>query len=337
MGRTRKQKTKRRARVRTRGGRRLGEGSFGFVVKPAIPCVGKDVTKKVSKVFKSLGELSEKRRSEYQPFSVLKKNLEPVIAKLHTIDPYRSTFLYPEFCDRFGDLTYELEVDGVTEENKQNSYLMNYGGVSYHSLFSNLFDLCNQIFTDKKKYIKKLQETLPGEPPDKWFSQEEYVTTIYNKIAPLVHKIELIILRLHEADVVHGDIHEGNILLDTEDKLLKNWSKYVLETLDKIKQSPGYKGWSAHGYTGFRGYPLDIYQALTILTALKELRTLDLLKFNARIIDWDHAIMLSDIEDPEERIDVQKEELSNLLEFILPIGGIFGSFREKYDRDYYKE
>ncbi len=100
---------------RQRGGRKLGEGKYGFVVYPAIPCEDKILVRYVSKVFKTKEE-----------FDKAKSN--PVYAKLKEIDPDQTRFLYPEFCDSPGELTEKSKQDGVTEENKHWSYLVKKGG-----------------------------------------------------------------------------------------------------------------------------------------------------------------------------------------------------------------
>lgn len=116
MKSTRRIRRKKQTRRKRRGGKKLGEGKNGVVIDPAIPCIGKDTTGKVSKVF-----------FEKEKFEKTKKSITPVLIKLNEIDPEQESFLYPEFCDEVGDLSEENKTDGVTEETKHDSYLMKRG------------------------------------------------------------------------------------------------------------------------------------------------------------------------------------------------------------------
>lgn len=98
-------------RVRRRGGKKLGEGKYGFVIDPAIPCEGKDTKGYVSKVFKSNEDINKE-----------------LIAKIKEIPNHENYFILPEFCETVGTPTEENIKDGVTEENKRNGYLMKKAG-----------------------------------------------------------------------------------------------------------------------------------------------------------------------------------------------------------------
>jgi len=116
MKSTRRIRRRKQTRRKRKGGKKLGEGKNGFVVDPAIACIGKDTSGKVSKVF-----------LKQEKFEKTKNSIAPVLAKLKEIDPEQKYFLYPEFCDTVGDLSEENKTDGVTEENKKYSYLMKRG------------------------------------------------------------------------------------------------------------------------------------------------------------------------------------------------------------------
>jgi thiamine kinase-like enzyme len=134
-------KPTRRARRRKqsrRGGKKLGEGKYGFVIDPAIPCEGKDMKGYVSKVFKTKEE-----------FDNAKTN--PVYAKLKEIDPDQTRFLYPEVCNAYGELTDENKQDGVTEENKTWSYLVKKGGDK--TLYEYLENVNKYVTKDTVKFM----------------------------------------------------------------------------------------------------------------------------------------------------------------------------------------
>jgi serine/threonine protein kinase len=128
----------RRRKQTRRGGKKLGEGKYGFVIEPAIPCVGKDTTGYVSKVFKTKEEFD-------------KAKTNPVYAKLKEIDPDQTRFLYPELCDTSGELTDENKQDGVTEENKSWSYLVKKGGDK--TLYEYLETVNKYVTKDTVKYM----------------------------------------------------------------------------------------------------------------------------------------------------------------------------------------
>ena len=117
MKSTRRIPRRKRTRRKRRGGKKIGYGANGVVIDPAIPCIGKDITGKVSKVF--FGR---------EKFEKARQTIEPLLAKLNEIDRNQTSFLYPELCYKVGKRSKENEADGVTEKTKHYSYLMNRGG-----------------------------------------------------------------------------------------------------------------------------------------------------------------------------------------------------------------
>lgn len=189
---TRRKQTRRKRK----GGKKLGEGKYGFVVHPAIAC---EVDGYVSKVFKSKEEFD-------------KAKTNPVYAKLKEIDPDQTRFLYPEFCDMPGELTEENKQDGVTEENRQWSYLMKKGGVT------TLYD----YLQNTNKYVTK--------------------ETVKFMLGPLRDVFESVKI-LHENNILHDDLHTKNILVTTEGKFqIIDFDRSFLLT-DKDKLSEYFKDW----------------------------------------------------------------------------------------------
>lgn len=168
---------KKQTRRKRRGGVRLGEGKRGVVVKPAIPCKGKDTTGYVSKVFKTWTDTRRFGHPTYtaeEEFKKVKERLPPVIEILKKIDPEQKHFLYPEFCEEFGELTDGNKADGITDESKQYSYLMKEGG------YLTLVEVAKRSYeTEIIEYLKDIQEKLK---------------------------------MLHDNKIIHGDLVPQNVL-----------------------------------------------------------------------------------------------------------------------------
>jgi serine/threonine protein kinase len=129
-----------------RGGKILGKGANARVVYPAIPCKdGRNMTRKVSRV------LVKDRRERND----LLGN-HPVLEILKTIDPEQKYFLYPETCEP-GELLPENIEDGIDEEDKYHSEIMDLGGVTWSQ-----FNRNHKASERQKKHIltamKKLHE-----------------------------------------------------------------------------------------------------------------------------------------------------------------------------------
>lgn len=156
---------------------KVGEGMRGIVVKPAIACKGKDTNGYVSKVFKTWTDTGRYGKPTYtaqEEFKKVKERLPPVIEILKKIDPNQEHFLYPEFCEDFGDLTEENKADGITDESKQYSYLMKEGGT--------------RTFMD----IAKVSEE----------------TEIIEFLRAIQKKLQM----LHDNRIIHGDFVPQNVL-----------------------------------------------------------------------------------------------------------------------------
>lgn len=195
---TRRVRRRKQTRRKRKGGKKLGEGKYGFVVEPAIPCVGK-ADGYVSKVFKTKEE-----------FDKAKSN--PVYAKLKEIDPDQTRFLYPEFCDTPGELTEENKQDGITDENKQWSYLMKKGGDV------TLYDSLQNV----DKYVTK-----------------DTVKFMLEDLRELFESVKI----LHANNILHDDLHTKNILVTAEGKFqIIDFDRSFLLT-DKDKRTEYFKDW----------------------------------------------------------------------------------------------
>jgi RIO-like serine/threonine protein kinase len=110
-------------RTRKRGGRIIGEGKIAEIYYPAIPCKdGRDMTHKVLRVVKKIKRYKNNLSIGY-----------PIITILNEIDPKQKYFIYPETCE-YGDLLPENIEDGLTDEDKEFSEIMNKGGQQWRDI-----------------------------------------------------------------------------------------------------------------------------------------------------------------------------------------------------------
>jgi hypothetical protein len=168
---TRRVQKRRRTR---RGGTKLGEGKYGFVIDPAIPCEGKDTTGYVSKVFKTKEE-----------FDSVNKD---VIAKIKEIPNYENYFILPEFCENVGKPSQENMKDGVTEENKRNGYLMKKAGT----------------ITLRERIKEFATPSMYGDR----YTEDDLANFIHDNLKNVFDGLRL----LHEKNILHGDLHTENII-----------------------------------------------------------------------------------------------------------------------------
>ena len=190
----RRSHTKRR---KQKGGRILGSGAYGFVIDPAIPCDGVDVSGKVSKVFTAYDASNE---DSIAFFERKQMKLKKVIEKLSEIDPTNEMFIYPSYCKRFGELMESQLEDGVTEDNKIFSYLLPRGP--------------NNSISDITRILRLVLFTL---------DDKTLVEQVYETMKPLAIKVAYILNVLHKSGIRHGDLYSGaNVLIDISEELQKN-------------------------------------------------------------------------------------------------------------------
>lgn len=290
----------RRRRTRRRKNRRIGEGQFGYVVSPAIPCVGRNVSRKVSKVFKKQGNLHKNFQAKYKNFATRRTQLVPVIEKLRVLDPEQTHFLYPEFCDTPGELTNELRADGVTNESKQESYLMTRGGIAYKTLLEPFVQMVEAAL----RQDGKAEFTTVERRTD---IAEKYLAIMY----PVIKQADDMLTTLFDAHIFHGDLHHGNILLMPDPASMGAFVK-IIDTVQEIKQSPSYIAFDRpYGGTDqfFMIYPMtreqveNTYALVDKFAASKPFTSV-----SVQLIDWDSATMIDDLTE-DEKSDIRYDYL----------------------------
>jgi serine/threonine protein kinase len=168
-----------------RGGKRIGQGSEAFLIKPSVPCKGESGPRD--------GHVTRVPKSEYI------KGLSPelwkpnpkIIQKLKEIDPDQKYFYYPLECDP-GELTDENKADGVTEELKPYTDLLLYapGGT----------------WVDPKYRPRNWLEWLDGR-------DEEVLVSKATRNDKQKEHLKKAVQLLHQNGIYHGDLHQGNILI----------------------------------------------------------------------------------------------------------------------------
>lgn len=291
----RKQRKQRKQKKRTHGGRVIGEGTYGFVVSPAIPCEGRNVSHKVSKVFKKKENIRTNKQNRYMNFASRKSNLEPIIDKLRELDPDQVHFIRPEFCEHYGELSDELKSNGVTNESKYNSYLMELGGISF-DVFDKYFNILDVA------YNSEFIVAHSGIKTNQVMSSASHNRIIYNAMMPLVKQMIKLMDLIHDAGILHGDLHTGNILLKYEDSQIDVFFSKMRELVELIKSSESYKK-----YNRLIPDQIDI-----VYKSVLDFETVDLGKITIQIIDWDSAKLV----DPSSNDTY--EETSDILTDMLP-------------------
>jgi len=200
-------------RRKQKGGKILGKGTYGFVIDPAIPCEGVDISGKVSKVFTTYDASNEDSISYFQK---RQRKLKDIIKILSVIDPTNEMFIYPSYCERFGKLTASQIANGVTEDNKIFSYMLPRGP--------------NKSISDITRSLRFLLLALKD--------NKTLVDKVYETMKPLSVKVAGILDVLHKAGIRHGDLYSGaNILLAVSDDLEKNinaLNSYISKPIHKI-------------------------------------------------------------------------------------------------------
>lgn len=290
-----------RRNTRRRKNRRIGEGAFGYVVSPAIPCVGRNVSRKVSKLFKKQGDMHKNFQERYKNFATRRAQLEPVVEKLRVLDPTQTHFLYPEFCDTPGELTNELRSNGVTNESKHESYLMTRGGIAFKELLEPFVEMVNAALrVDGQKEFTSAERRKE--------IVEKYLAVVY----PLVKQADDLLNKLFDAQVFHGDLHHGNVLLMPDRASMGAFSK-IISTVSDIKKSPTYLNYDRpYGGTDqfFRIYPMTTEQTMAVYALVDEFAASNpFTSVTIQIIDWDSATIIDDLTD-DEKSDTRYDYLS---------------------------
>lgn len=170
----------------------LGEGKYGFVIDPPIPCAdGRDMQGYVTRIPKDVYDHDEHGRKILLPYEPADKK---VLAKLREIDPQQKYFYYPLECVP-GKLTIQNRLDGATEQNKVRSELL-------------------------RKATKETWKSRPTRPrtwkewwegSDKQVEDETLPPTV--RTAEQVEHLQSAVKLLHKHNIIHGDLHDGNVLI----------------------------------------------------------------------------------------------------------------------------
>lgn len=205
---TRRAPRRKQTRRKRKGGKKLGQGAYGFVVDPAIACVGKDTSGYVSKVF------SPKENYDTPQSLMEDVKANPVFAKLKEIDPEQKEFIYAEFCDTPGELSEENKADGVTEENKKFGYLLKRGDRSLEEEFKEkamkslpaMANVMEQSIhaNPRSAYELILNETVKHLEPK--------VQASVTYLKPIVKEVLRLRDKLYENGISQRDLHLGNVL-----------------------------------------------------------------------------------------------------------------------------
>ena len=223
-----------------KGGARLAEGEYGFITYPAIPCGDRDTSKMVSKVFKSPKNMSEKHKERHKPFDAIKAELLPVVTRLKEVDPEQKKFIYPDFCDSPGDLTDEHRADGVDDENKYSSYLMAYSeGMSIQDSFGTFNHLLDAAlyYYDRIQFAKRkakgFRNSSNNEDADA--EMKAIANKIYTAYEPYLRNLDVVVRKIHDAGIMHYDLHPGNVMIDWDDPKVSTWIKHMYEVYKQIR------------------------------------------------------------------------------------------------------
>lgn len=177
MGKTRRHRGSKKTR---RGGKVLGDGTYAFIVDPAIPCKdGRDMSKYVSRVSK---------REKWD--DIASKDHPKLIKKLKEIDPEQKYFFYPEYCEP-GPMLKENKLDGVTYNNKKYSEIILRG---------------NEVWNPMKRRQRSWEGFLKGKKTGR---KTPFPERTQEQLDHLKKGIDL----LHDNDIVHHDLHSHNVVI----------------------------------------------------------------------------------------------------------------------------
>lgn len=321
-------------RRRMKGGKVIGQGQYGFIVSPAIPCKGINTTRKVSKVFKPKNQITPSKHKYYMNFKNIRTSLEPVLERLNEIDPDQNLFLYPTFCEEPGELSDELLKNGVTETTKYSSYLLNYGGRSYSDIFDDFFQLFKacEMYNDTKIILQFLESK--GDFESNSFSylntptnaeyrkvykliKQQINTSIntnreklYTGLKPILMKVETSIEKLTDAGIFHGDLHDGNVIVVSDSPAFDAWVAQKEEVVKSIQESNQYKEWKT--IVANARDTLTKEHKEQIQTLIDSFATIDTTSIRPLIIDWDSASLMN-------KEDIQTEmPFGDFISFLVP-------------------
>lgn len=288
---------------------KIAEGEYGFLVYPALPYIDRSTVGMVSKIFKTPDEMSEKHKSRHVPFDKLRTRMLPVATVLKRIDPDQKKYIYPDFSGTPGPLTDDLGALGINDTNKFTSYLMAFSdGVTAEEsfgVFNRMLDaaMCRDKSLDGKAFVKK----------------------IYAAYEPFLNNVDVVVNTMHDAQIVHYDLHPGNLMLDWDDAKFGHWLKHMLSVYKRIRSTSKFRRWFdiVHEVTSDNSmltYELSDEELAEIYGLLDELLTVDTSLVYPRIIDWDSAVIEPDSE-------FAGDEHFELITMLMPTYGPAGCLR----------
>ncbi len=216
---------KKRNTRKQKGGEILGEGRYGIVVWPGIPCKKPNLDPRtyVSKVFYAYKNLKNKRNYEEH------KKIIEISNKLKEIDEQQDYFIYPVFCEEFGELSDDNKKNGVQEHQKAFSYMLKKAGKTMMETHrkklreatffpSKTYEINGKEFEKRKQAgesYEKITEDMKAKLAEKLRPEAE---KLIEDLRTIIEPVFPIIERLHAAGIVHGDLHPGNIVYGEDGK-----------------------------------------------------------------------------------------------------------------------
>lgn len=220
-----------------KGGEKVGEGSFGCVVKPNIPCrrSNKRYPNTISKI------IHTKNNADYlKEFKIYKK-----IRKIDTSQKYLISFI--EECPLYEiDISSRHPRDILTvelDDNNSDKYRLTGDNRQFRNKFNNK-DIDNKFCKiDIYKNPRNMIQPFGGDDLRKFMRSKNlpnlsilkkyYKNAIYN----LCYGIYL----MHRAKMVHRDIKDSNILIVLEKKRIKKSKSKTLSSESKSNNSNDFK------------------------------------------------------------------------------------------------